>query len=446
MIGKKETLEILDKVVQMAGRDAVEGVLSSRLTSVTRFLNSAIGQNVDTEETFLQVRVALGQKVGQARTNALDDDGILRAVEEAKEIAKLSGQDDGFPGFPAAEPSVPLDAFVPATANCTPEDRSLMAAQVADVARSYDVEAYGVIEMGTRELAIANSSGVRGYHADTVASMHVVAVKDQGISSRNFSSRDVSTIDPEALTQMAAERCLASCRPILLPPGQYDVILEEEAVKDILMHLGALAFGALVLQEKRSFIAGRMGERVLGENVTIWDDGMDADGFGFPFDMEGVPKRRVMLIENGIAKGVVYDTRTARVDGVESTGHAIPPIWYASGPMPINMFMAGGKATRKSLIANTKRGVLINRFHYSRPIDPASAVVTGITREGTFLVEDGQIVSGLKNLRYIQSYPEALRNVVDLTRETKLQTEYHVNANVPVIKVSGFNITGSSGD
>jgi len=446
MISKDKGFEILDKVSEMAGQAAMEAVLSSRLFSVTRFANSAIGQNADTDDTFLQVRVALGQKVGQARTNTLDDAGLAQVVKEATEIAKLSAEDAGFPGFPAAPPPTPLDAFVPATANCSPDDRSLMVKQAVEITRSLDVKAYGVIETGTRELAIANSSGIRAYHADTTAVMHLVAVKDEGISSRNFASRDVSAIDPAALAQMAGERCLFSRQPVVLPPGQYDVILEEEAVKDILMHLGALAFGALSLQEKRSFLAGHMGKRVMGSNVTIWDDALAANGFGFPFDMEGMPKQKVTIIENGVAKGVVYDTRTARTDGIESTGHAIPPIWYASGPMPINLFMAGGDETRESLIAGTKRGVLINRFHYSRPIDPSAAIVTGITREGTFLIKDGQIVSGLKNLRYIQSYPEALRNVTGLTKTTKLQNEYEFNATVPAIKVTGFNITGSSGD
>jgi PmbA protein len=446
MIGKEKAQEILGRVLDLAGDGAVEGLLSSRLTSVTRFANSAITQNVDTDESMLQVRVALGQKVGRATTNALDDAGLRKVVETARELARLSSDDAEFPGFPAAPAAEPLDAFVAATANCTPHDRSEMVKQSVAVTRAHDVEAYGVIETGTRELAIANSSGVDAYHQDTVATMHVVAVKEEGISSRNFAARDVSAIDPAALAQRAAERCLASREPILLPPGRYDVILEEEAVKDILMHLGALAFGALSLQENRSFIAGKLGTRVLGSNVTLWDDGTDPRTFGFPFDMEGVPKQKVVLVNGGVAENVVYDARTAEKEGRRSTGHAIPPIWYASGPMPIHMFMAGGEATREQLIAGTERGLLINRFHYSRPIDPSTAVVTGITREGTFLIENGRIVAGVKNLRYIQSYPEALCNVGGLTRDTKLQTEYEFNATVPAIKVRGFNVTGSSGD
>ena len=218
-------------------------------------------------------------------------------------------------------------------------------------------------------------------------------------------------------------------------------MLDEPAVCDIVDFLAYLGFGALAVQEGRSFMAGHIGEKVLGDNITVWDDGLAADTIPFPFDFEGVPKQRVNLVTNGIAKGLVYDTNTALKDGVASTGHGLPA-GNTFGPVPRNLFLAPGTASKEELIRSVKRGIFITRFWYTRTVHPLSITVTGMTRDGTFLIENGEIVAPVRNLRFTQSYVEALNHVDLLGKDAKLQKDMFAYNRVPALKIAKWNFTG----
>jgi len=214
----------------------------------------------------------------------------------------------------------------------------------------------------------------------------------------------------------------------------------------MLFYLGWLGLGALSVQEGRSFMSGRFGEKITGENITIWDDGHDPRGLALPFDFEGVPKRRVMLIENGVAKGVVYDSFTAgREKGQASTGHS-QPAPNTMGPIPVNLFMAPGQATKEEMLASTERGIWVTRFHYTNPVHPVKTVLTGMTRDGTFLIEDGHITRPLKNLRFTQSILDAFGQADMLGSELALVKSGWGNLAVcaPAAKIRGFEFTGTT--
>ena len=224
------------------------------------------------------------------------------------------------------------------------------------------------------------------------------------------------------------------------------MILEEDAVASMLSTLGRLGCGALAIQEKRSFMNGRLGTQITGDNITIWDDGHDPRGLVLPFDFEGVPKQRVTLIEEGVAKGVVYDSFTAgREEKKPSTGHSLPAP-NTVGPMPINMFMAPGQATKEEMVASTERGVWVTRFHYTNPVHPVKTVLTGMTRDGTFLIENGQITRPLKNLRFTQSILEAFAQAEMLGAELEAIAAGWggVVTCAPAAKIRGFNFTGTT--
>jgi len=204
-----------------------------------------------------------------------------------------------------------------------------------------------------------------------------------------------------------------------------------------------MGFGAQSFCEGRSFMSGRIGLKLMHESVSIWDDGLDEDGIPSTFDMEGVPKQRVNLIENGIARGVVYDTYYAAKEGVKSTGHSLGPS-YAGGPLPTNLFMAAGKSSLDEMIRSTERGLLVTRFHYTNIADPAHAVLTGLTRDGTFLVENGRISRPVRNLRFTESMTDAFSAVEALCAERSLEPAILGAILVPAVKISSFTFTGAT--
>jgi predicted Zn-dependent protease len=226
-----------------------------------------------------------------------------------------------------------------------------------------------------------------------------------------------------------------------LKAGEYTVILEDHAVATLLTYLSYLGFGALPMQEKRSFMAGQLGKKITGSNVSIWDDGLDASGLPVPFDFEGMPKRRVNLITNGVAEAVVYDTYTASREGKESTGHALPaPNTY--GPLPGNLFMQSGEHSKAEMLASVDRGLWVTRFHYVNPVHPLKTVLTGMTRDGTFLIEDGAIAGGVKNLRFTQNVLEAFARVRMISLDSRLGRSFFGGIRVPSVLIDGFAFTG----
>jgi predicted Zn-dependent protease len=214
----------------------------------------------------------------------------------------------------------------------------------------------------------------------------------------------------------------------------------------MMFYLGYLGLGAQSMQENRSFMSGRIGQKITGNNITIWDDGFDPRGVMFPFDYEGVPKQKVMLIEEGIARGVVYDTASAQREvGQVSTGHGLPAP-NTMGPIPTSLFMKPGVATHEEMIASTKKGIWVTRFHYVNPVHPVKAILTGMTRDGTFLIEDGKITRPLKNLRFTQSILEAFSHAEMLGRDLKMiKMGFGSFATcAPAAKINGFTFTGAT--
>ena len=233
--------------------------------------------------------------------------------------------------------------------------------------------------------------------------------------------------------------------PQLIEPGEYTVVLDPYAVQDLIMSLNFYGMGARAVQEGRSWMVGRIGKQVFSPNVSIWDDGLNPEGIGFPFDFEGTPKKRVDIIKDGVVIGPVYDRTTAKKDGKESTGHALPADIRGFGPAAINLFMSPGEVTVDEMIQSTERGLYITRFHYTRLVHPADCVVTGMTRDGAYLIENGKIAHPAKNLRFTQSYVEALGSVEIIGKETHLLTAFGAMClKVPALKLKSFNFTGST--
>jgi predicted Zn-dependent protease len=261
----------------------------------------------------------------------------------------------------------------------------------------------------------------------------------------------VGQIDPDDLAAEALEKVLRGRDPQPLEGGAYDVVLEGYAVADMLKYFGQHAFGAPAVSEGTSFLSGRMGDRVMSRHVTIWDDGFDPNGLRQPFDFEAVPKRKVVIIDEGVANAAVHDRSSARKARVDSTGHALPPTFtYLRGPFPLNMFMAEGTAGKDDLLRSIKRGIWVSRFHYTAIVDARRMILTGLTRDGTFLIEDGRFTKPLRNMRFVQNCVDALSQVeavggaTQLVR-TKVFRDFYSVSRVPALKIQRFTFTGVAG-
>ncbi|MBI3977568.1 MAG: TldD/PmbA family protein, partial [Chloroflexi bacterium] len=447
MIGVEMLRSAIDQALAYSKADQTEVMVTAVETALTRFAENTIHQNVAESNASLNVRVVYGKRIGVASLNDLSRDGIRRAVDAATTIARNQMEDPDFVSLPRPRPVRRLDAFVQRTADHGPAERAADVAVICRRAAEQDCVASGALQITVSERAIANSLGIFAYHADTLADLTTVVMANSG-SGSGYADRfalDIAEIDAEAVAAEAIGKALRSRNPGELPPGEYPVILEEYAVSDILDFLAYLGFSAKAVQERRSFLAGRLGERIVGSNVTIWDDGLDPQTVPMPFDYEGVGKQCVDLVVDGVARGIVYDSMTAHREGRESTGHGLPA-GETFGAIPMNQFLKPGEATREDLLRGIDRGVWVTRFHYTRPVHPLKVVVTGMTRDGTFLIERGEIGRPVKNVRFTQSYLDALNNVTAIGRQTRLERDFFPFNRVPMLKVANWTFQGSTAD
>ena len=449
MSGKQaqEWLATAERVVALAtaaGATEAEALVTSEDAQLTRFANSEIHQNVAESNVGCNLRFVIGKRIGVASSGRLDDEGLRALVERAGAIARNVEELADWAGLP--EPGGPIPelavAFSERTAAATPEQRAEGARAVIAAADEAGVTAYGSFSTTAERMAVANTHGIRAAGERTSSQLLTVSMgPDGGTGYAEAAAVDVDAIDPAALGREAAAKARATANAQAVDPGDYAVVFEEYAVVDLMDMLGYLGFSALAVQEDRSFV--EIGKRLGSDLVTVRDDAGDPAGLPMAFDYEGVAKQRVPLLERGICAGLVYDAQTAARDGVRSTGHGLPaPNPY--GPFPLNMVMDAGTTAREDLIAGMGRGLLVTRFHYTNPVHPKLGIVTGMTRDGTFLVEDGKIVAPVRNLRFTQSYPEALACVVGVSRARRTLKGFLGGVVVPAIRVEAFTFTGAT--
>ena len=429
-----------------AGAEA-EALFTERSAALTRFANSRIHQNVAERDATLRIRLVRDARTGVASTNRLDDEGLREAVGRASAtLALATPNPDGAPlAAPSPSSADPRLGFVAATARADPELRAVGARAVIAAGDAAHLESSGAFSTETATLAVANSRGMRNTHSVTQAKLLTVMMDGNGGSGyAQATGPDIRAIDPTAVGEEAAGKASRSHDAVDLEPGDYPVILEEYAVATVLEYLSWMGFSALAVEEGRSFMD--LGQQIMGANVSIWDDGLDPLGLPTAIDYEGVPKQRVDLISDGVASAVVHDTATASRAGVASTGHGLPAP-NAFGPMAWNLFMSPGSSAKEVMLSGIERGVWVTRFHYVNIVHAKRGILTGMTKDGTFLIEDGRITRPIRNLRFTQSIPEAFSAIEAIGSETRLvAAEYSgINARVPALRLAKFAFTGATG-
>jgi PmbA protein len=431
LIGSERFEAVAQAALELPGVDGVEVLFMHDWGGLTRFASSEIHQSIFREDTDLRVRVVTKGRVGVAATNDFSPRGARRAAESAKEMADVVAPDPNWPGLaPAAEIAGP-ERFDEATAAADPQLRAeAVAAVIARCPTGF--QAAGAYETQAMEMGVATTEGQRCWAPFTQASLTTVI--NGGESGSGFAESfagSVGELDAEAVGWRAADKAVGSQRPGLI----------EATLVGFLAWMG---FGGRALLEGRSCFSGKEGQAVAAPAVNIWDDGRAPSTLGAPFDFEGVPKQRVDLITDGVFRGGVYDRRTAEEAGTSSTGHALPSP-NPEGPFPLNLFMGTGSASVEDMIAATERGLLVTRFHYSNVVNPMESSLTGMTRDGTFLIEGGEIAGPVRNLRFTQSIQEALAATSMIGDTAELASEFFFSTSrVPALRVDSFNFSGVS--
>ncbi|HEX8931468.1 MAG TPA: metallopeptidase TldD-related protein, partial [Actinomycetota bacterium] len=437
-------LEVAEAAITAEGADDAEALVVREAGGLTRFAASRIHQSTWREDVSVRLRLVVdGSRVGIATVHDLEAAAVAAAARRAAEVARTMPPDPGYPGMPGPAVYAAAARFDEATAATDPATR---AGLVAGVVRRLPtgVTAAGACETRELEIAVANRRGLRALDATTAASFSILADAGSGTGWAEGAEPCLADLDVAALGERAARKAVDARDPRELAPGAYPVVLEPAAVATMVQFLGWLGFGAKAYDEGRSFLVGRLGQRVCSPLVTIVDDALAPDTIGVGFDFEGVPKRRVTLIDEGVAASLVYDFRAARQHDVEPTGHGLPAP-SAEGAYPMHLAMLPGGTPQAELVAGMQRGLLVTRFHYTNLVNLMETTITGMTRDGTFWVEDGRVRGAVRNLRFTQSILEALSAVRAVGAETELASEDGYGAaRAPALAIDRFNFSSAT--
>ncbi len=411
--------EVLRRVPD--GTDA-EVIVDETDSALTRYALNAIHQNVAERGLRLRLRLVRDGRVGVAELRGESEDVADRLVRAAEDARRLAPARNDLPPLPDRDVARPdkggSAAWSDSTAEATPELRADAIAVVTRAASAKGLQAFGALETTAQQVAVVNTRGVSRHARSTVARLTAVARGTDGAGYADRCAAAADRLDPEAVAAEVVDTALRNQQAQPVEPGDYEVVLAPYAVAEMLEYLSWMGFSALAKQEERSFM--RPGERMMSESVTLRDDAADPRGLPFPFDWEGVTAQPVTFVDNGVCRDFVYDSPTAMVDGVRTTGHALPQP-NTDGPVATHLVMEPGELTPDQLVANVRRGLYVTRFWYVREVHPLRTIITGMTREGTFQIDEGRLTRPVRDLRFTQSIVGALASVRGISRERRLE-------------------------
>ncbi len=461
MLTRERAADIFDRIRRFTSADEVEAIFTGSRFALTRFANNVIHQNVEDENSIVSIRTNFGGRTARATANQFDDESLRRAVAASENLARVQAPDPDLLPMPSeeeanfgdafADKSVRATRFFEQTAAITAADRAQVVKRIVSLADKHKLTTAGIYSNSESQEGIFNSRGLAEWHDQTLAEISITMLAEDSSGWQKLNSPDVSNLNPQRLAETAAQKAVTSAHPREIAPGKYTVILEPAAVLDIVGFMFWYYSGVAIL-DQRSFLNDRIGTRLFGENINISDDAAHPLQAGSPFDGEGMRRQRVQLVENGVVKRVVYARATAhkmknseyagKVGPIEPTGHGFP-LPNEVGEMPLNIVFGAPEKPQnvEDMIASTERGVLVTRLWYIREVDPYEKIVTGMTRDGTFLVENGKIRCGLRNFRFNQSLIRMLSNVEAMSAPVRASGEESFDMVVPAMKVKDFNFT-----
>ena len=444
MRSERESQELLARALDAANAKEADAALISTDQNISRFANSNVHQNMSEVSATLTLRVVVDGSMGVASTSSFDPDEVARTAELAREAARHSDPIPKFSGLYRGDDPLPaVDPYDEKTAALSPMEKARALRTMFDRGREKGLTFAGAYATGASSYACGNTHGVRRYCTATVAGASVIAIGGSNSGYATGVARDgldVIALGDEAIVKAT----LRAGSDATIAPGAYDVILEPPAIGEVLEWLDMIAFTGSSFEDGSSFFVGNIGKRILGANLTIADDATDDAFLPFPFDFEGLPKRRVALVERGVIRTPVVDKTYADRLGLAPTANG----WSLGGAdhgHALHIAIDGGAATREELIASTKNGIWVTRFNYVNGLlEPKSALMTGTTRDGTFLIRDGEVAARLPNLRWTQSIVDAFSRIEGLTRERRRVGTWYNEVGgmlLPAMKISGWNFS-----
>jgi PmbA protein len=438
----RELRAITDRVLRIAktaGMPETEVHVDEVIDALTRFANNSIHQHVAEHGLTVSLRVVVDGRTARVTTNRIEGDAIRGAIESAASLAASQPRDPGLLPLPARQNYRAVRRFSSATAALSADSRARAVKNTCTLAETRGQIAAGLFSSGQSQSVLANSRGLFAAYRQTQAEFSVTMQQGSATSWAKGNASDFRAVDPMALAKTASEKAARAENPTELAPGRYTVILEPAAVLDLVGFL-FYDFAATAVRDQRSCFSGRLGKPLLGENISIRDDVYHPEQLGAPFDGEGSPRQPVILVDNGVPRNLVYSRRSAKKAGTRPTGHGFAlPNEYGEAPM--NLVIGGGKTSVEEMIAGTDRGLLVTRLWYIRELDPYEKVMTGMTRDGLFLVEKGKVARSVRNFRFNQSILQMLKSVEALGPSRRATAEESFEMVVPPMKISNFHLS-----
>ncbi|HEY6944452.1 MAG TPA: TldD/PmbA family protein [Candidatus Acidoferrum sp.] len=442
LLPPRELRSIIETVLRLAkpaGAVETEVHVDEVADALTRFANNGIHQNVFEHVVTVSVRTAAGGRTARATTNRLEEDSLRATIEASLSLAHSQPRDPKVLAMPRKQRYQKVNRFIKATAAVTPEDRARAVRRACDLAAKRGQVAAGIFSSGMSQTAVGNSRGLFAAYSETHSQFSITMQEDPAASWAKADSADVREIHPQKLAERASEKAHLAFKTKELEPGRYTVILEPAAVLDLVGFL-FYDFAATAVQDRRSCLNERMGKQLFGKNISISDDVFHPLQKGAPFDGEGMSRQKVLLVDRGVPKNLVYSRASAKAARKSPTGHGFAlPNEYGEAPM--NLVFSGGDSSVEKMVASTERGLLVTRLWYIREVDPYEKVMTGMTRDGLFLVENGRVAGAVKNFRFNQSLIEMLKNVELLSPAARTTGEESFEMVVPAMKVRDFHFS-----
>ncbi len=439
---ERELRNLIETVLWLAkstDAEETEVHVDEVVDALTRFANNGIHQNVSEHGLTVSIRTVAEGRTARATTNRLDEDSLRSTIEASLSLAHSQPKDPRLLPMPGKKRYRPVNRFIRHTAALAPEDRARAVRRACDLAVKKGQVAAGIFASGQSQTAVGNSRGLFAAYRETHSQFSITMQEDPAASWAKANSADVRTLDPQKLAERASEKAHHAVNAKELAPGHYTVILEPAAVLDLVGFL-FYDFAATAVEDKRSCLNERLGKQLFGPNINLSDDVFHPLQQGAPFDEEGIPRQKVLLVDRGVPKNLVYSRVSAKAAGKKPTGHGFAlPNEYGEAPM--NLVFSGGDSSLEKMVASTERGLLVTRLWYIREVDPYEKAMTGMTRDGLFLVENGRVTGAARNFRFNQSLIEMLNNVELMSPAVRATGEESFEMVVPAMKIRDFHFS-----
>ncbi|NPB04418.1 MAG: TldD/PmbA family protein [Thermotogae bacterium] len=454
---KDKLYELAEDILKVSRAEETVVLAHGESSHVVRFANSIIHQNTEVKSISLTVHVRFGKKAATFKTNTINSpQDIVMAVRRAEELAKISPENDDLPRIPPeGKLETSPDSFDELTAEADPEHLVNIAHELIEGTRSITFNgkqfaAFGLISGGSAESVLMSSEGFVGYRGVTAAHLKYNPIYDLTFGYLvQQSGRTFRDLNVDAALEKARKRAPLVLDPLDAKPGPWTVILEPLAVAELLDFLNWIGLSARSVQEGRSPLAGKLGQKLFSDLFTLYEDPLNPRGYPTPFDMEGNRRGLITVIENGVLKDFAYDTPTARKENKESNGCAFS--FATSQPFFSNLRIKEGNEDYDDILNNTEKALLVTRFWYSNVVDPRTLTVTGMTRDGLFVVENGRLTRSMKNMRFNVSLLDVFSNISAVSKESHLvgdptwYGEFQVRGHIlPTLLVENFNFASAT--